>query len=91
MSTSSSSSLKEQGRKESDESHDLVLEGVPVTFPKKQYDVQETFMSHAIGALRAGTNALLESPTGTGKTLCLLCSTLAWQEKEGKKSSPSTR
>lgn len=35
-------------------------------------------MENVLNALSNKKHALLESPTGTGKTICLLCSTLAW-------------
>jgi regulator of telomere elongation helicase 1 len=45
----------------------LQLRGVDVTFPFSPYDGQRTFMERLIEALQGGENALLESPTGTGK------------------------
>nr|XP_053647148.1 LOW QUALITY PROTEIN: regulator of telomere elongation helicase 1 homolog [Cherax quadricarinatus] len=59
---------------------EVVLNGVPVRFPFEPYEVQKTYMSKVIDCLQRGENGILESPTGTGKTLCLLCSTLAWLE-----------
>lgn len=57
----------------------LEINSVNVDFPYEPYPAQIQYMSHVIEALRTGNNALLESPTGTGKTLCLLCAALAWR------------
>ena len=55
------------------------VNGINVDFPKEPYPCQVDYMRSTISAIMDSTNALLESPTGTGKTLSLLCSTLAWQ------------
>ncbi|KAK5862988.1 hypothetical protein PBY51_000051 [Eleginops maclovinus] len=59
----------------------LTLKGVTVNFPFPPYDCQKDYMSKVIECLQEKANGVLESPTGTGKTLCLLCATLAWRER----------
>jgi len=55
---------------------------VEARFPFLAYDVQVDYMKRVVEALDTGDNALLESPTGTGKTLCLLAAVLAWREAQ---------
>ncbi|GJZ08024.1 fanconi anemia group J protein [Tanacetum coccineum] len=66
--------------------------GIPIEFPFQPYGSQLSFMSRVIATLdraqRDGHfHALLESPTGTGKSLSLLCSVIAWQKNHKAKLS----
>ncbi|VDI74443.1 fanconi anemia group J protein [Mytilus galloprovincialis] len=58
------------------------IRGVEVIFPCKPYPSQFSFMDKVIQGCEKGQNCLLESPTGSGKSLALLCSALAWQTAE---------
>ncbi|XP_045836161.1 regulator of telomere elongation helicase 1 isoform X3 [Meles meles] len=58
----------------------IALSGVSVDFPFQPYKCQEEYMRKVLECLQKKVNGILESPTGTGKTLCLLCSALAWRE-----------
>ncbi|RKP20840.1 DNA repair helicase, partial [Rozella allomycis CSF55] len=56
------------------------IENITVKFPYEPYDVQRDMMKLMMQAFKSGQNALLESPTGTGKSLSILCASLAWHE-----------
>ncbi|KAF9438368.1 Fanconi anemia group J protein [Entomortierella beljakovae] len=65
--------------------------GVTIKFPFEPYQSQKDMMSsvmapepNIVEALQREENALLESPTGSGKSLALLCGALAWLESYKK-------
>ncbi|RWS16463.1 regulator of telomere elongation helicase 1-like protein [Dinothrombium tinctorium] len=59
-----------------------MINGIEVKFPYKPYPIQKAYMNQVLACCKQRKNGLLESPTGTGKTLSLLCSTLAWLQKK---------
>jgi len=62
----------------------VTMHGVEVLFPFREGPMQPQWqlMERALDALCESRHAVLESPTGTGKTVAMLCSVLAWQQKE---------
>ena len=51
----------------------IFIEGLPVVFPYKLiFSEQEIYMRYLKKTLDAPGHAILEMPTGTGKTVCLL-------------------
>ncbi|WJX74795.1 DNA helicase [Trifolium repens] len=63
------------------------IRGIDVDFPYEAYESQLVYMDKVMQSLQEERNALLESPTGTGKTLCLLCATLAFRKSLGSFST----
>ncbi|KAH7253828.1 helicase C-terminal domain-containing protein [Fusarium redolens] len=56
------------------------LEKLDFHHPYTPYDVQEQFMKAVYNVLETGNGqvGILESPTGTGKSLSLICASLTW-------------
>ena len=66
----------------------ITIQGIPIYFPYEPYPQQKIYIEKVISTLnKEGSISALESPTGTGKTLCLLCSILAWVKYYNKKIS----
>ena len=47
-------------------------------FPFPPYDIQKDFMRELFSCLQHGKLGIFESPTGTGKSLSLICGSLTW-------------
>eukprot|EP00075_Anas_platyrhynchos_P034741 XP_027323994.1 ATP-dependent DNA helicase DDX11 isoform X2 [Anas platyrhynchos] len=64
----------------------------PFPFPYRPYPIQERFMAALYAALQAGQVGIFESPTGTGKSLSLICGALSWlRDFEEKKKQEEAR
>ena len=49
-----------------------------IPFPFEPYQVQRELMSELYSTLERGGLGIFESPTGTGKSLSIICSALQW-------------
>lgn len=65
----------------------IEVEGITIYFPYQPYECQINYMSCVIRSIKTGNFSALESPTGTGKTLSLLCASLAWLSHDRKQKS----
>lgn len=57
-----------------------IRDGLEAEFPFEPYAAQKVLMNKVVEAIETKQHAFLESPTGTGKTLCLLIAALAWKQ-----------
>ncbi|XP_038014147.1 Fanconi anemia group J protein isoform X2 [Motacilla alba alba] len=69
---------------------EYTIGGVKILFPCKAYPSQLAMMNAIVKGLNGRQHCLLESPTGSGKSLALLCSALSWQQALYEKSVPTS-
>ncbi|XP_068066769.1 Fanconi anemia group J protein isoform X4 [Anomalospiza imberbis] len=69
---------------------EYTIGGVKILFPCKAYPSQLAMMNAIVKGLNNRQHCLLESPTGSGKSLALLCSALSWQQALYEKSVPTS-
>ncbi|KAH0832205.1 putative DNA repair helicase [Lanmaoa asiatica] len=71
-------------------SHDDLVLPTPEQFSAFPYDppysIQTDFMKHVYSSIEKRHVTIVESPTGTGKTLSLLCSSLSWLTDERERA-----
>uniref|UniRef100_A0A8D1IL24 Helicase ATP-binding domain-containing protein n=1 Tax=Sus scrofa TaxID=9823 RepID=A0A8D1IL24_PIG len=66
--------------------------GIHFPFPFTPYPIQKDFMAALYQVLEAGKIGIFESPTGTGKSLSLICGALSWlRDFEQKKRQEEAR
>ncbi|XP_021100925.1 ATP-dependent DNA helicase DDX11 isoform X2 [Heterocephalus glaber] len=66
--------------------------GIHFPFPFPPYSIQKDFMAELYQVLEAGKIGIFESPTGTGKSLSLICGALSWlRDFEQKKQQEEVR
>lgn len=67
------------------------LNGISVDLPYEPYVPQLSTISTLIQSFQTNSNALIESPTGTGKSLSILCSALAYLEDQKRNQTPEKK
>ncbi|PVU96159.1 hypothetical protein BB559_002471 [Furculomyces boomerangus] len=64
--------------------------GEEFSFPFEPYKIQLDFMKNLFSACENGNFGIFQSPTGTGKTLSLLCGSLSWLFRDNERHTYAT-